>query len=301
MIVVTGAQGFIGSCMVKHLNDRGICDIVAVDDVEIERQRGYATRVDYTNLQNCKIAKIHPISTDPTEILPDVHVRGVLHFGAISNTLERDSEKINHYNVRYTNTLAEVCRERKIPMVFSSSAAVYGNGSGPVNQYAQSKFDSERAISDGAVCLRLFNVYGPNEYHKGRMASVILKWYNELKTHGKIRLFENSHQYRRDFIYVEDVCKVAYNAIANPSCGVYDLGTGISESFERVADAVIREFGSGEKEYIPMPDDLVKQYQTNTKANTSAVITAGWSDGRLIRIQDGVHKYFRYLINNTYA
>ena len=221
MIIVTGAKGFIGSVMVHYLNSIGITDIVVVDDSS-----------DTANLQDSKYTEEYPISIDPSCILPKSDIRGVFHFGAISNTLERDAEKIEHFNVRYTNVLAEVCKHRSIPMIFSSSAAVYGHGSGPVNQYAQSKLDSERAISDSAVCLRFFNVYGPNEYHKGRMSSVILKWYNELKQTGRIKIFENSSYYKRDFIYVEDVCRVAYNAFANPRAGVYDLGTGSSESFD---------------------------------------------------------------------
>jgi len=299
MIIVTGAQGFIGSVMVGHLNRMGHDDVVAIDDFDVDTQRGYAIRANYTNLQKCKLQSIHPISLDTESILPSGNIRGVFHFGAISNTLERDVSKIDYYNIKYTQALAEVCKQRSIPMVFSSSAAVYGHGNGPVNAYAQSKLDSERAISDGAVCLRFFNVYGPNEYHKGRMSSVILKWYNELKQTGRIKIFENSADYRRDFIYVEDVCKVAYNAFENPRAGVYDLGTGTAESFESVADCVMRSFGGGEKEYIPMPEDLQSQYQRNTKADTTAIRSMGWADA-FTSLESGVQKYFDYLVNHSY-
>lgn len=300
MIVVTGAQGFIGSVMVGYLNRLGHDDIVVVDDFEIDEQRGYAVRANYTNLQKCDFKSIHPISVDPERILPVGDIRGVFHFGAISNTLERDAKKIQHYNVDYTRVLSEVCKKRSIPLVFSSSAAVYGHGNGPVNQYAQSKLDSENDISSSAVCLRFFNVYGPNEYHKGRMSSVILKWYNELKNTGKIKIFENSHDYSRDFIYVEDVCRVAYNAFANPKPGVYDLGTGVSESFETVADCVIRSFGGGSKQYVPMPEDLREQYQKNTQANTQAIRSFGWADS-FTNVSDGVDRYFQYLVNQSYT
>jgi ADP-L-glycero-D-manno-heptose 6-epimerase len=299
MIIVTGAQGFIGSVMVGHLNRMGHDDVVAIDDFDVDTQRGYAIRANYTNLQKCKLQSIHPISLDTESILPSGNIRGVFHFGAISNTLERDVSKIDYYNIKYTQALAEVCKQRSIPMVFSSSAAVYGHGNGPVNAYAQSKLDSERAISDRAVCLRFFNVYGPNEYHKGRMSSVILKWYNELKQTGRIKIFENSADYRRDFIYVEDVCKVAYNAFENPRAGVYDLGTGTAESFESVADCVMRSFGGGEKEYIPMPEDLQSQYQRNTKADTTAIRSMGWADA-FTSLESGVQKYFDYLVNHSY-
>jgi len=299
MIIVTGAQGFIGSVMVGYLNRMGHDDVVAIDDFEVDTQRGYAIRANYTNLQKCKLQSFHPISLDAESILPSGNIRGVFHFGAISNTLERDASKIDYYNIKYTQALAEVCKQRSIPMVFSSSAAVYGHGNGPVNAYAQSKLDSERAISDSAVCLRFFNVYGPNEYHKGRMSSVILKWYNELKQTGRIKIFKNSADYKRDFIYVEDVCKVAYNAFANPRAGVYDLGTGTAESFESVADCVIRSFGGGEKQYIPMPEDLQAQYQRNTKADTMAMHSLGWADA-FTSLESGVQKYFDYLVNHSY-
>tara|TARA_R110000868_G_scaffold9867_2_gene48437 strand:- start:11228 stop:12112 length:885 start_codon:yes stop_codon:yes gene_type:complete len=290
MILVTGAKGFIGSVMVRYLNSIGITDIVIVDDV-----------LDVRNLKNTKYTEEYPISIDASRILPKTDIRGVFHFGAISNTLERDARKIEYYNVQYTKVLAEVCKQRSIPMVFSSSAAVYGHGRGPVNQYAQSKLDSEREISDNAICLRFFNVYGPNEYHKGRMSSVILKWYKELKQTGQIKIFENSDDYKRDFIYVDDVCRVAYNAFAytkfaNTKSGVYDLGTGVSNSFETIADCVIRCFGSGEKKYIPMPMDLQEQYQRNTKANIEPIVSLGWGNN-FTTISEGVDKYFRYLVN----
>lgn len=298
MIVVTGAQGFIGSCMVRHLNKMGSHDVVVVDDFEIDHQRGYAIRANYTNLQECKFARVHHISTNLSDILPPGDIRGVLHFGAISNTLERDSEKLNYYNVRYTNTLARVCRERGIPMVFSSSAAVYGNGRGPTNQYAQSKLDSENAISDTVMCFRLFNVYGPKEHHKGNMSSVILKWYNELKQTNKINLFEGSNDYMRDFIHVDDVCRVAYNALANPSPGVYDLGTGTAESFDSLADCLLDFLKHGTKQYIPMPDDLKNQYQRYTKADTTAIVSKGWAS-EFLSIQKGVKYYLDYLMDKS--
>jgi ADP-L-glycero-D-manno-heptose 6-epimerase len=184
-------------------------------------------------------------------------------------------------------------------MVFSSSAAVYGNGNGPVNLYAKSKLDSEIEISKDSMCFRLFNVYGPHEPRKGRMSSVVYKWYHELKQTGRIKIFENSADYRRDFIYVEDVCKVAYNAFENPRAGVYDLGTGTAESFESVADCVMRSFGGGEKEYIPMPEDLQAQYQRNTKADTTAIHSLGWADA-FTSLESGVQKYFDYLVNHSY-
>jgi ADP-L-glycero-D-manno-heptose 6-epimerase len=295
MMIVTGAQGFIGSVMVHYLNTLGITDIALIDDVEIDRNLGYAQRVNYTYLQNKKFTSIDPILFDKDCILPQGNVTGVFHFGAISNTLEKDEDRIRNYNLLYTDILASACRERKIPLIFASSAAVYGNGSGPLNLYAKSKLQSEEDIKDAAVCLRLFNVYGPNEYHKGRMSSVILKWIREIDAEGKARVFENSHLYRRDFIHVLDVCKVAFRAFLNFVPGVYDLGTGVSTDFDYLATLVLSECRkNATKEYIPMPDDLKIQYQTDTKASIDGLMRNNWTDGKFIRIEQGVNKYWMF-------
>jgi ADP-L-glycero-D-manno-heptose 6-epimerase len=224
---------------------------------------------------------IHPISVDESTILPSRDIEGVIHLGAVSNTLERDKSKIDHYNTRFTAALGKRCLELKIPLVFSSSAAVYGNGSGPLNMYAESKLASESDLDGRAMCLRLFNVYGPREGLKGRMASVILRWWNELKSDGTLTIFEGSDHFHRDFVYVRDVCDVMYRCMTRGEVGLHDLGTGSSVSFESIADAVIEEFGSGKKRHIPMPADLVNQYQHNTVAKVCGDIrgTTGWRDG----------------------
>lgn len=269
MIVITGAQGFIGSTMVAYLNHIGITDLVAVDDFGIDQQKEYAYKVDYTNLQDCQFRSIYPISLDQSKILPKGDVQAVFHFGAITNTLEKDLTKIEYYNTAYTRILNQVCKNRKIPLIFSSTAAIYGNGNGPLNLYAKSKLQSEIEISDYAMCLRLFNVYGKKESKKGKMASVIFKWQEELKNTNSILLFENSIQYSRDFVFVEDVCRISYELLSVYTPGIYDVGTGISRSFETVADILISSIGNGKKNYIPIPENLKMQYQTNTRADTS--------------------------------
>lgn len=295
MMVVTGACGFIGSVMVHYLNTLGITDIALIDDVEIDQRLGYAQRVNYTYLQNKKFTSINPILLDGNCILPQGEVKGVFHFGAITDTLEKDEDRIRKHNILYTDMLAEACRRRKIPLIFASSASVCGNGSGPLNLYAKSKLQSEEDIKDAAVCLRFFNVYGPNEYHKGRMSSVILKWIREIDADGKARIFENSHLYRRDFIHVLDVCKVAFRAFLNFVPGVYDLGTGVSTDFDYLASLVLAECRkNATKEYIPMPDDLKVQYQTDTKASIDGLITNGWTDGKFIPIEQGVNMHWLY-------
>lgn len=295
MIVVTGAQGFIGSTMVSHLNSMGITNVVAVDDFGVDSQRGYAYRANYTNLQDCKLQGVHPISVEESDILPDGDIEAVFHFGAISNTLERDVSKIHHYNTLYTRVLNKVCKQKHIPLIFSSTAAIYGNGNGPLNLYAQSKLESEHEISDHAMCLRLFNVYGQREGHKGRMASVMFKWLKELQETNTIRIFENSSQYMRDFVFVEDVCKIAYHLLSVYKPGIYDLGSGVSRSFEEVADCLIEQYGSGSKTYIPMPEDLKAQYQTNTKANMRQLQTIGIAPN-MTSVEEGIKAYGEIMV-----
>ena len=280
MIVVTGAQGFIGSTMVSHLNGMGIESIVGVDDSSIETN----------NLQDCKLNGLHPVFVKEADILPSGDIEAVFHFGAISNTLERDVGKMHHHNTLYTQVLNKVCKQRRIPLIFSSTAAIYGNGNGTLNLYAQSKLESENEISDHAVCLRLFNVYGHRESHKGRMASVAFKWWKELLDTGTIRIFENSNQYSRDFVFVDDVCKTAYDLLSFYKPGVYDLGSGVSRSFEEVADLLIAYYGRGTKTYIPMPEDLKAQYQTNTRADISKLESIGVAAYKT-SIEEGIKTY----------
>ena len=280
MIVVTGAQGFIGSTMVSHLNNMGVDSIVGVDD----------SSIDTNNLQGCKLHGLHPISVNEADILPSGDIEAVFHFGAISNTLERDVTKMHHYNTLYTQVLNKVCKQRRIPMIFSSTAAIYGNGNGTLNLYAQSKLESENEIADHAMCLRLFNVYGQRESHKGRMASVAFKWLQELRETTTIRIFENSNHYMRDFVFVGDVCKTAYALLSMYKPGVYDLGSGVSRSFEEVADLLIAYHGSGTKTYIPMPEDLKAQYQTSTRADMRKLQSIGIA-AHTTSIEDGIKTY----------
>lgn len=291
MMVVTGAYGFIGSAMVRYLNTLGITDIALIDDV------GTNCNFGRSYLYDKKFTSIHPIFFNQDSILPDGDIKGVFHFGAITNTLEKDEDRLQKYNVFYTKLLGDVCRDRKIPLIFASSAAIYGNGNGPLNPYAKSKLQSEEDIKNAAVCLRLFNVYGPNEYHKGRMSSVILKWIREINSHKSAMLFENSHLYQRDFIYVLDVCKVAFKAFLNFVPGVYDLGTGTSTDFDHLASLVLTEYNKEAiKKYIPMPNDLKSQYQINTKANIKSIVENQWTDGNFISINEGVRTYCFYVM-----
>jgi ADP-L-glycero-D-manno-heptose 6-epimerase len=188
----------------------------------------------------------------------------------------------------------DLCRENNTKFIFASSAAVYGNGQGPLNHYAFSKLVSEQEITNGVV-LRLFNVYGPNEYHKGRMASTVYHWFNQLRETSQIKIFENSKHYQRDFIYVEDVARTVYHFLNNYKEGIYDLGTGNSVDFESVANIVIEECGQGTKELVPMPADLKSQYQTSTKADVEYLKEAGVDVDNFLEPWEGIREYMKYL------
>ena len=287
MIVVTGAGGFIGSVVVGYLNSQGITDLILFDDLPTGNQ--------YKNLIGKQYISLH--STD--EMLTDAEdIEYVIHLGANSNTLERDWASLYKTNVCSTRRWNQFCAENNIPFIFASSAAVYGNGQGPMNHYAFSKAVSENEIN--GVVLRLFNVYGPNEYHKGRMASTIMHWYNQIQETGQYKIFEGSRQLRRDLIHVEDVAKTIYHFVLNYQPGTYDLGTGVSVDFETVADTVAATMSKGNKNFIIMPEDLKAQYQKDTKADTTALRNFGVDVSKFLTIKNGIENYVEYLNSNTF-
>jgi ADP-L-glycero-D-manno-heptose 6-epimerase len=288
MIVITGAGGFIGSVVLGYFNSQQITDIVLVDDLPTQDQ--------FKNLIGKQYKSLY--STHDIDLI-DQNITGVIHIGANSSTLEKNWSSIYSTNVSSTRKWNLFCKERKIPFIFTSSAAVYGNGQGPLNQYAFSKLISENEIE--GVILRLFNVYGPNEYHKDRMASTIFHWFNQLNNFGEIKIFKNSHQYFRDFIWVEDVAKTIHHFMCkNYQPGVYDLGTGNTVDFETVADLIMSNVKEGTKCFIDMPDDLKKQYQVNTLANTELLAQSGVDVGNFIQINDGINEYKTYLGEGRY-
>ncbi len=286
MIALTGAGGFIGSVILGYLNTQGITDVYCFDDLPTGDQ--------YKNLIGKQYLGLHSTK----EIVTNVKdFDCVIHFGANSSTLEKDWNSIYNTNVLSTRRWHDLCRSNDVKFIFASSAAVYGNGKGPLNHYAFSKSVSEKEITDGVV-LRLFNVYGPNEYHKGRMASTVYHWYNQLKEFDRIKIFENSRQYRRDFIWVEDVARSVLHLINNYKPGIYDLGTGYSVDFESIANILLEEVGHGEKEFIPMPEDLKSQYQVDTKANTEFLAQSGIDVDSFLEPWEGIREYLKYLKNN---
>ena len=288
MIILTGAGGFIGSVVLGYLNSQRVTDIIIVDDLPYENQ--------YKNLIGKQYNRL--VSIDDIDVI-DENITGVIHIGANANTLETNWSSIYATNVKSTRKWNVFCKQRKIPFIFTSSAWVYGNGAGPMNQYAFSKLLSENEVE--GVVLRLFNVYGPNEYHKGRMASTILHWFNEIKETEEIKIFENSKNYFRDFVWVEDIAKTIYHFMfENYQPGIYDLGSGSSMDFETVADLVISNTNKGKKRFVDMPDDLKKQYQINTLADTKSLTKSGLDVKSFTQVHEGIAAYIDYLAKDRY-
>ena len=298
MILVTGGAGFIGSQLVRGLNERGREDILVVDDLRQGEK--------FANLATARIADY----MDKAEFRPCLRahdggpgdlrdIEFIFHQGACSSTTEQDGQYMLDNNYTYSKELLHFAMRHAIPFVFASSAAVYGASAGfaeapanecPVNVYAYSKllFDNyarARAAETGArlVGLRYFNVYGPGEAHKGTMASVIFHFNNQLHATGRLRLFEGSHGYangeqRRDFVSVEDVVKVNLWLLDHPAVsGIFNVGTGEAATFNHIAEAVIDWHGRGEIGYIPFPAALKARYQAYTQADIGALRGAGYT------------------------
>ncbi len=312
MIVVTGGAGFIGSNLVKALNERGRDDILVVDDL--------TDGTKFVNLVECAIRDYQDKDSFIRRIEageePGAPVEAVFHQGACSTTTEWNGRFMMENNFEYSKTLLHYCLQRKIPFLYASSAAVYGMGPGfcetpeherPLNVYGYSKllFDQyvrrllPRAGSQVAG-FRYFNVYGPHEQHKGSMASVAFHHDRQLREEGRVRLFEGCDGYgdgeqRRDFVYVEDVAQVNLWFLEHPErSGIFNLGTGRSQSFNEIARAVIEFHGRGEIEYIPFPEQLRGRYQSFTEADISALRAAGYSEP-FRDVRQGVHDYLRWL------
>jgi len=294
MIVVTGGAGFIGSNLVRELNVRGRDDIVVVDDLRAGRK--------FLNLVACDIADYW----DRDEFLERLEngaiarPETIFHQGACAVTTEWDGRYMLDNNYRYSVRLYEYCAANEVPLIYASSAAVYGASKvfkeddraaeRPLNVYGYSKllFDQyvrrhARRARAQVAGLRYFNVYGPGEAHKGSMASVAFHLQRQVAEHGEARLFEGSGGYsageqRRDFVYVGDVASVNLWLLQHPDVsGIFNVGTGTSASFNDVARAIIAGMNKGAIRYIPFPPELAASYQSFTQADISALRAAGYT------------------------
>jgi len=307
MIIVTGGAGFIGSNLVKALNDKGIADVLVVDDL--------TDGIKFRNLVDCQVIDY----LDKDDFLQMVkqersfteNIEAIFHQGACSSTTEWDGRYMMENNYAYSKALLHYCLKLKIPFIYASSAAVYGIGENfketkeneaPVNVYGYSKylFDEyvRRFVTEPeslVVGLRYFNVYGPREQHKGSMASVAWHLNQQIQETGKVKLFEGSGGYadgdqRRDFIHVDDVVKVNLWMLENGTCGIVNVGTGASRPFNDVAKAIISWHGKGEINYIEFPENLKGNYQSYTEADIHSLRKMGYQDD-FLSVEEGVKQY----------
>jgi len=323
-VIITGAAGFIGSNLVKALNQRGERDIIAVDNL---------TRADkFLNLVDCEIADY----LDKTEFVERFArrefgaVSAVFHEGACSDTMEHNGRYMMDNNYRYSSDVLDACLAQRVPLLYASSAAIYGGSDTfveeraserPLNVYGYSKFLFDQKVrrvlpaASQIAGFRYFNVYGPRESHKARMASVAFHHFNQFRAEGRVKLFGEYNGYAagaqtRDFISVEDLVKVKLHFYDHPEqSGIFNLGTGRAQPFNDIAVAVVNTLraaagepaltleqliAQGLVEYIAFPDALRGKYQCFTQADTTRLRAAGYT-APFLDVQQGVERYVHWL------
>ncbi|MGF1784352.1 ADP-glyceromanno-heptose 6-epimerase [Photobacterium swingsii] len=313
MIIVTGGAGMIGSNIVKHLNEQGRNDILVVDNLK--------DGTKFANLVDLDIADYMDKEDFITQIMAGDEfgpIDAIFHEGACSATTEWDGKYMMLNNYEYSKELLHYCLERQIPFLYASSAATYGGRDhdfieekayeGALNVYGYSKqqFDNyvRRVWQDAeehgeklsqVTGFRYFNVYGPREQHKGSMASVAFHLNSQINKGENAKLFAGSETFQRDFVYVGDVAKMNLWFLENGVSGIFNCGTGNAESFQAVADAVIKHHGKGGVETVPFPEHLKGRYQTYTQADLTKVRAAGYNEP-FKSVAEGVAEYMA-LIN----
>jgi ADP-L-glycero-D-manno-heptose 6-epimerase len=319
-IIVTGAYGFIGSCMVSYLNQQGFENLILVDEFDDDEKelnllhKKYIVRVERENLFDWLQKEKPP-------------VKFVFHLGARTDTTEFDYSVHQKLNVEYSQEIWKYCTINKIPLIYASSAATYGEGEygyddshdvvaqlHPLNPYGISKNEFDKwmlhqiATPPFWAGLKFFNVYGPNEYHKARMASVVFHSFNQIKQNGKVKLFRSHKdgfedgEQLRDFIYVKDVVAVCYWLMENkPASALYNLGTGSARSFNDLAKATFAGLDMQHNiEFIDMPEDIRDKYQYFTEAKMEKLAEAGCRH-EFYSLEKGVDDYVRnYLDKNLF-
>lgn len=317
MIVITGAAGFIGSVVASNLNKQGRDDLILVDDFsKKEKEKNYIDK-RYNALIDRELF---------IDWFKDNHdkIDFVIHLGARTDTTEFDWNIFQKLNVDYTETMFSLCADYHIPLIYASSAATYGNGElgyddnhdvverlQPLNPYGKSKNEVDKWILKQEkqppfwAGLKFFNVYGPNEYHKGRMASVIFHSFNQINETKKVKLFRSHRpdfkdgEQLRDFIYVKDIASVIIWMIDQwtnkhvVQSGIYNLGTGKARSFYDLATNTFKAMGKGNNiVFIDIPEDIRDKYQYFTEANMNKLIAAGY-DKEFTSLEDGVNDYVK--------
>ena len=316
MIVVTGAAGFIGSCLISQLNKEGFNDIIAVDDFSKTEKSG--------NLEGKNIIqKVERTSFFSWFIRNVTDIDFVFHIGARTDTTEFNVQVFNELNLNYSKNVFTLCAQNDIPLVYASSAATYGLGEfgykddhsivndlKPLNPYGESKNDFDKWVLDRLefppfwAGMKFFNVYGPNEYHKARMASVIFHAYRQINETGKVRLFKSHKpefsdgEQLRDFVYVKDVVNVLMFMMKNtPASGLYNLGTGKARSFNALANATFSALNiPANIEYIDTPQDIRDKYQYFTEAEMGKLLNAGYTGG-FMTLEEGVADYVQNFLS----
>lgn len=310
-IVVTGAAGFIGSILVTTLNLSGYEQLILVDD--------FSNKDKAINLKGKKYElKVHRDQfMDWLQQHPDNDIAAVFHLGARTDTTSIDKKIFKQLNVNYSKALFEWCAEHDVPFLYASSAATYGNGEHgynddessisllrPINEYAKSKHEvdlwilAQQQKPTHWYGFKFFNVYGPNEAHKGRMASVVFHAYQEILKNGCVTLFKSHNkkykdgEQMRDFVYVKDVCKVLLYFFENlPNNGIYNLGTGRATTFLRLVQSLFDAIGhQGDIRFKDTPEDIRDNYQYFTEANIEKLRAAGYT-ASFTNVQEGVKDY----------
>lgn len=320
MIVVTGAAGFIGSCLVSRLNKEGFDDLILVDDFSrSDKAPDLAGKKSAMRIERDRFIAWFREHAE--------QVKFVFHIGARTDTTESDKRIFDELNVNYSKDIWDICTSNAIPLVYASSAATYGLGEHgysdshdvvsklkPLNPYGESKneFDKwvlqQEATPPNWYGLKFFNVYGPNEYHKGRMASVIMHAYNQIGATGGMKLFRSHDpKYKdgeqlRDFVYVKDVvevCMFLHNE--NPASGIYNLGTGTARTFLDLANSTFAAMGkTPDITFVDTPEDIRNKYQYYTQADMSKLKSVGYSIP-FTTLEKGIEDYVRnYLAKKAY-
>jgi ADP-L-glycero-D-manno-heptose 6-epimerase len=319
-IVITGAAGFIGSCLTEYLNYKGYNQIILVDDFSRDDKKPNYSKKKF-------IAKIEREFFFEWLFKNKPRIAFVFHIGARTDTTEFNYAVHQHLNVEYSKKVWQYCTIHQIPLIYASSAATYGGGEfgyddssaiipslHPLNPYGVSKNEFDKWVFHQEnhpplwIGLKFFNVYGPNEYHKGRMASVIFHSFNQIKKNGVVKLFKSHRpdfkdgQQLRDFVYVKDVLKVCYWLMQHqPASGIYNLGTGKARSFDDLVKATFSGLDmSAHIEYMDMPEDIRAAYQYFTEAKMQKLRSVGYMD-EFYSLEKGIDDYVRnYLSKEKY-